>query len=30
MTKDLALLVGKNTKWLNTKEFIKKVKEKIN
>jgi len=30
MTKDLALLVGKNKKWLNTKEFIKKVKEKIN
>ena len=30
MTKDLALLVGKNTKWLNTKEFIQKVKEKIN
>ena len=30
MTKDSALLVGKNKKWLNTKEFIKKVKEKIN
>ena len=30
MTKDLALLIGKNTKWLNTKEFIQKVKEKIN
>ena len=30
MTKDLALLVGKNTKWLSTKEFIQKVKEKIN
>ena len=30
MTKDLALLVGKNAKWLNTKEFIKKVKEKMN
>ena len=30
MPKDLALLIGKNTKWLNTKEFIQKVKEKIN
>jgi len=30
MTKDLALLVGNNTQWLNTKEFIQKVKEKIN
>ena len=30
MTKDLALLTGKKTKWLNTKEFIQKVKNKIN
>ena len=30
MTKDLALLVGNNTQWLITKEFIQKVKEKIN
>ena len=30
MTKDLALLVGNNTKWLNTKEFIEKVKENTN
>ena len=30
MTKDLAILVGNNTQWLNTKEFIQKVKEKIN
>ena len=30
MTKDLALLIGNDTKWSNTKEFIQKVKEKIN
>ncbi len=30
MTKDLAILLNNNTKWVNTKEFIKKVKEKIN
>ena len=30
MTKDLALLVGKNTKWLNTKDFIKTIKNNIN
>ena len=30
MTKDLAILAGNNTQWLNTKEFIQKVKEKIN
>ena len=30
MTKDLALLIGNGTKWSNTKEFIQKVKEKIN
>ena len=30
MTKDLALLTEKKTKWLNTKEFIQKVKNKIN
>ena len=29
MTKDLALLISNKSKWLNTKEFIKKVKDKI-
>ncbi len=29
MTKDLALLVGKEQKWLNTKQFIEKVVESL-
>jgi isocitrate dehydrogenase len=29
MTKDLALLVGKKTKWLNTKDFIKSIKNNL-
>ena len=30
MTKDLALLVGNKTKWINTKDFIKNVKDRLN
>ena len=29
MTKDLALLVGKNQKWLNTQDFLKKIAENM-
>ena len=30
MTKDLAILVGMNQSWMETKEFIKKISEKLN
>jgi isocitrate dehydrogenase len=29
MTKDLALLVGPNQKWLNTREFLEKITENL-
>ena len=29
MTKDLAILVGMNQKWMETKDFIKKISEKL-
>ena len=30
MTKDLAILVGMNQSWMETREFIKKISEKLN
>jgi isocitrate dehydrogenase len=29
MTKDLALLVGKNQEWLNTEDFLNTLKNKL-
>jgi isocitrate dehydrogenase len=29
MTKDLALLVGKDQKWLNTRQYLEKVAERL-
>jgi isocitrate dehydrogenase len=29
MTKDLALLVGKEQKWLNTQQYLEKVAERL-
>jgi isocitrate dehydrogenase len=29
MTKDLALLVGKDQKWLTTRQYIQKVAERV-